>query len=87
MWKEIEKLEKERGEIENRIAIRAALHHGKSRYMDRLTGEDKPITDQDRRNVVCQSVYDDAIRYIEIEDREWQILGLKDSGDHEQPPL
>lgn len=87
-WAEIIRLDRERIEIQRRIAIRAAIHHGTMRYRDPESG----FTPIDGTVLLLLRGHDpatDGKRYVEIQDRQWQILLGRDidpGNTHEVPP-
>ncbi|PKG31241.1 hypothetical protein [Methanoregula sp.] len=66
-WEKIIELDDERREIQERIPARATLEQGKAsgaekdRLLDLIRGHDVAL---------------DAIRYMEIQDRQWSLLGI-----------
>ena len=68
---QIRVLDVERQEIQDRIQQRAIMHR-------------KGIKQSPKE---IQQMYKDALRYIEIENKQWALLDLRDSGEHQQPPL
>jgi len=93
------KLEDERRAIEQRIHIRAALHRagwipGKTAdpigvidVMDAHTGKERKLTQEDMNDVNAHGTHEDALRYIELEDKAWALIGGKDQkGIHESVP-
>nr|WP_319376646.1 hypothetical protein [uncultured Methanoregula sp.] len=90
-------LDIERKEIELRIVIRAAVHAAKrdgisitppgTLKIETPDGTARPLTVEDLESIAVNDVYQDAARYVEIENAQWTLLGLRDAGTHEQPPL
>ncbi|WP_321504737.1 hypothetical protein [uncultured Methanoregula sp.] len=95
--KVIDLLDNERREIETRIVIRAAVHHARNKGislsppgsvpLNLPDGTTRPMTAGDLENINTHNVYADAYRYVEIENQQWKILGLSDTGKHQQPPI
>ena len=61
VWTKIKVLDVERQEIQNRITARAHMHF-------------KGVTLSPEQK---REAYKDALRYIEIEDQQWVLLGIK----------
>lgn len=70
VWTKIRELDKERQQIQNRIIDRARKHHAGIK-----------LTPEEGRHA-----WADAVRYIEIEDQQWALLGVKKpAGDDNFP--
>jgi hypothetical protein len=94
----IDLLDAERREIQQRIHLRAALHHAAEKgisispistvkVMDIYTGKHRPMTQAEVEDLARHDVVKDAYRYVEIQDAQWKALGLYDTGKHQQPPF
>jgi hypothetical protein len=64
-WKRITQLDDERRLIETRIHLRAKQHHGAA-----LTHDEQVLL------AGAPSVFDDAYRYVAIEDEQWSLMGV-----------
>ena len=64
------KLEDERRQIEDRIAIRAAIHHGKTEYED-TNCVIHPIDDVAWALLIGFDQFEDGERYVAIQDEQW----------------
>ena len=70
IWTKIKALDVERQQIQDRIQGRARKHH----LGMKLSAEEG------------RQAYADAVRYIEIEDQQWALLGIKKpAGDDNFP--
>lgn len=85
-WKEVVELDNERRAIQQRIQIGAAIGNGSSTVM-RLDGTRTPLTDEDRKSVASRDVMQDAVDYIHIQNLQWSLCGVRDTGAHQQLPI
>ena len=80
------KLDEERREIEDRIHIRAAIHHGKKEYPG-CDGKMHPLDDTAMAKIGRTSPAADGERYVQIMDREWGLwTGNYSHGSAESHP-
>lgn len=73
-WRKIAALDIERQEIQDRIYLTSKRHHG-----TKLTPSENKMLDG-------HTAYLDAVRYCQIEDKQWALLGIKKpAGDDNFP--
>lgn len=79
VWEKIWAFDDERRAIQNRIRLRAK--QGRAEYGHTLTEEENNILK------ASPPAWIDAERYIWIQDQQWMLLEVRDTGRHEQLPL